>query len=92
MKKHKIIIWDDNPVRIAEMETHLRMALVERGMDVDIQINNERPLLARNGMVGTMPAFQIDEGDFWRLKIGQSVSVEEFRNFLYRMVEVEHLL
>lgn len=92
MKKHKIIIWDDNPVRISEMETHLRMALIEREMDVDIQINNERPLLARNGMIGAMPAFQIDEGDFWRLNVGKSVSVEEFRKFLYRIVEVEHLL
>lgn len=92
MAKQKITIWDDNPQRIAEMETHLRMALVEHGLDVDIQINSERPLLARNGMIGAMPAFQIGEGVFWRLKVGRSVSVDEFRCFLQRMIETKHLL
>lgn len=92
MAKQTITIWDDNPQRIAEMETHLRMALDEWKIDVDIHVNSERPLLARNGMIGAMPAFQIDDGDFWRLVVGKSVSVEEFNNFLYRMVHIEKIL
>lgn len=92
MAKQKITIWDDNPQRTAEMETHLRMALARWGIDVDIHVNSERPLLARNGMIGTMPAFQVDEGDFWRLRTGESVTVEEFDAFIYRMVHIEKVL
>lgn len=92
MDKQTITIWDDNPQRSTELETHLRIALTQWGIDANIHVNSERPLLARNGMIGAMPAFQVDDGDFWRLAVGKSVTVEEFNSFLYRMVNIEKVL
>ena len=80
--KHTIIIWDDCPPRIHELESRLRMALSALGLDAEIRVNNERPLLSRNRMLGATPAFQLDDGGFWRLRIGESVSVDEFKALL----------
>lgn len=80
--RHTFVIWDDCPRRINEMEPRLRMALSDVGMDAEIHIHNERPLLARNKMLGATPAFQLDDGDLWRLHVGKSVTVDEFKALL----------
>lgn len=87
--KHTLVIWDDCPRRINEMEPRLRMALSDVGMDAEIHIHNERPLLARNKMLGTTPAFQLDDGDFWRLQAGKSVTVDEFKALLNVLLRVK---
>lgn len=83
--QNRIIIWDDNAQRLNAMEPNLRVALTQTGVKASIQTNCEPPLLSRHNLTGNTPAIQVNDGDFWRHTIGETVTVDQFVALLRKL-------
>lgn len=78
----KINLWDENSQRLMALEKNLRVLMSAMRIQAEVQLNNEPPLLARNGINGKTPAVQINDGDFWTHTPGEPVSVENLEKLL----------
>lgn len=78
----KINLWDENSQRLMALEKNLRVLMSAMRIQAEVQLNNEPPLLARNGINGKTPAVQINDGDFWTHTSGEPVSVENLEKLL----------
>lgn len=88
--KPVIIIWDLCPERIHTLRTNAEIALKNIGKDATIQINCEEPLISRNGLLGKLPAIQLDgTREIWKCNSGENISVEEFSGLFAMLLETE---
>lgn len=83
----KITIWDENSLRLMESEKNLRIVMTAMSIKAKIQLNNEPPLIARNGINGKTPAIQINDGDFWTHTIGEPIHIENLEKLFSRLRE-----
>jgi hypothetical protein len=62
----KIIIWDNDPQRIAEIDSNLQAALNELKLKAVILSNSEPPSLARENLLSRLPVLEI-AGRYWSM-------------------------
>jgi hypothetical protein len=65
----KIIIWDNDQQRIAEIDSNLHAALNELKLKAVILSNSEPPLLARENLLSRLPLIEI-AGRYWSMHPG----------------------
>ncbi len=80
-ERKKIVIWDSDPRRIAEISDNLILAMQELGTRYDLEVMSEPPLISRMGLMDRLPSFEVD-GMYWTLKPGETVTREEAGQFL----------
>ena len=85
MEELTITIWEDNALRMNEMEPNLKMALKRVGLKARIQLNSEVPLLSRQKLLGRTPAVQVNDGDMWFHTTGVAITSEQFEALLYKL-------
>lgn len=75
----QIVIWDLSAQRIQAMEANLQMAMKKLGIEAGVQFNCEEPLISRNGLLGKLPAVQVN-GDkkVWQCGAEHVISEDEF--------------
>lgn len=81
----RIIIWDNHPARIAEIDKNLHLALQHLGIRAIVTSNTEPPLLARENILGRLPVLEID-GYFWFRKPGEAFSEKGCALLLQRVI------
>lgn len=86
---HTITIWDQDYARIKSMERNLQNAIKQMKIKARIQLNIEPPLIARNNLLGRTPVVQIDDGIFWRLEPGITISTQNFVILLEKL-KIDH--
>lgn len=69
----KIIIWDNDQQRIAEIDSNLHAALNELKLKAVILSNSEPPLLARENLLSRLPLLEI-AGRYWSMHPGVAFS------------------
>jgi hypothetical protein len=69
----KIIIWDNNQQRIAEIDSNLQAALNELKLKAVILSNSEPPLLARENLLSRLPLIEM-AGRYWSMHPGVAFS------------------
>jgi len=69
----KIIIWDNDQQRIAEIDSNLQEALNELKLKAVILSNSEPPLLARENLLSRLPLIEI-AGRYWSMHPGVAFS------------------
>jgi len=69
----KIIIWDNDQQRIAEIDSNLHAALNELKLKAVILSNSEPPLLARENLLSRLPLIEI-AGRYWSMHPGVAFS------------------
>ena len=69
----KIIIWDNNQQRIAEIDSNLQAALNELNLKAVILSNSEPPLLARENLLNRLPLLEM-AGRYWSMHPGVAFS------------------
>jgi hypothetical protein len=69
----KIIIWDNDQQRIAEIDSNLQAALNELNLKAVILSNSEPPLLARENLLSRLPLLEI-AGRYWSMHPGVAFS------------------
>jgi hypothetical protein len=62
----KIIIWDNDQQRIAEIDSNLQAALNELKLKAVILSNSEPPSLARENLLSRLPVLEI-AGRYWSM-------------------------
>ena len=72
----RITIWDNDALRIAEIDKNLQSALDELKIKGLILSNSEPPLLARENLLGRLPVLEI-AGNYWSRKAGRVFSKDE---------------
>jgi len=78
MSEQRIVIWELSAERIQAMERSLRRAMRRLGLAAQVQFNSEEPLLSRHQLLGSTPAVQVNGGELWRCRPGESITEEEF--------------
>lgn len=81
----KIVIWDNDPQRIAEIDRNLQAAAVELGLKVLTLSNAEPPSIARENLAGRLPVLEIG-GRYWSRRPGQAFSRAECFSLLSKFV------
>jgi len=69
----KIIIWDNDQQRIAEIDSNLQAALNELKLKAVILCNSEPPSLARENLLSRLPVLEI-AGRYWSMHPGVAFS------------------
>jgi hypothetical protein len=69
----KIVIWDNDPLRIAEIDRNLQAAATGLGLKVLILSNAEPPSIARENLLGRLPVLEIN-GRYWSRRPGHAFS------------------
>ena len=69
----KIIIWDNDQQRIAEIDSNLQAALNELKLKAVILSNSEPPLLARENLLSRLPLIEM-AGRYWSMHPGVAFS------------------
>jgi hypothetical protein len=69
----EITIWDNDTLRIAEIDRNLHSALTELKVKGLILSNSEPPLLARENLLDRLPVLEI-AGNYWSKKNGKVFS------------------
>ncbi len=69
----EIIIWDLDPNRIADINRNLRIALKDVGINANIVIMSEPPLISRMNLMHRVPLLEID-GNYWSLPPGVPIT------------------
>ena len=85
-EKRKIVIWDTDARRAAEISRNLGLAMRATGVRRDLEIMSEPPLVARTGLNGRLPALEAD-GMFWTWKVGEGIPEEAAAALLRRLEE-----
>lgn len=75
---HTITIWDQDYKRVKSNERNLQKALKRMEIKAKIQLNIEPPLITRHNLWDKVPVVQIDNGDFWSLESGITISTQSF--------------
>lgn len=91
MTRQHIIIWDDHASRIQKLQARIQEALSILDLKADIQINCESPLLERYNLIGATPAFQVNGGDFWRIRDKEEIDADDFKNLFIKLYDRKEL-
>ena len=73
----KIIIWDNDQQRIAEIDSNLQAALNELKLKAVILSNSEPPSLARENLLSRLPVLEI-AGRYWSMHPGVTFSKADY--------------
>ena len=87
MERDIITIWDNDIVRIRDIDRNLNLAMRELGIRRVIRVISEPPLLARENLLNRLPVLEI-AGRYWSLKPGRTISQESCKGLL-QMIEKE---
>ena len=79
-----ITLWDNDIERIHKLDTALHQALRNRGLKARVDIMSEPPLLARMGLLNTLPVLEIN-GLYWRYNAQTGITVEALEALLKRI-------
>ena len=79
----KIVIWDTDPLRIAEIDRNLQAAATGLGLKVLILSNAEPPSIARENLLDRLPVLEI-AGRYWSLRPGKAFSQADCISLLSR--------
>lgn len=77
----RITIWDNDALRIAEIDRNLQSALSELRIEGLILSNSEPTLLARENLLDRVPVLEIG-GNYWSKKTGKAFSKAECHSLL----------
>ena len=80
----KIVIWDTDPNRIAQIDHNLHLSFKELGLKGIITCNSEPPSLVRAGLFGRVPVLEL-EGKYWSGAPGKVFSVSACINLLKKV-------
>jgi hypothetical protein len=81
----QIVIWDNDPQRIAEIDRNLQAAAVELGLKVLILSNAEPPSIAREGLLDRLPVLEVG-GRYWSRRPGIALSRGDCVSLLSKFV------
>jgi len=81
----RIIIWDNHPERIAEIDKNLHLALKYLGLKAIVTSNAEPPLLARENILDRLPVLEIN-GLYWSRKPGETFSKDDCISLLQKVL------
>lgn len=81
----KIVIWDNDPRRIAEIDRNLQAAAAELGLKALILSNAEPPSIARENLLDRIPVLEI-VGRYWSRRPGRAFSRAECVALLSKFV------
>jgi hypothetical protein len=81
----KIVIWDNDPRRIAEIDRNLQTAAAELGLKVLILSNAEPPSIARENLLDRLPALEI-AGSHWSRRPGHAFSRQDCVSLLSKFI------
>lgn len=73
--RRKIVIWDNDAERSAEIAGNLCRAMHTAGCRYELEQQSEAPLMARMGVWSNMPVLEA-EGCYWTWKAGESIPEE----------------
>lgn len=79
----RIIIWDNDPQRIAEIGRNLQAAVNELKVKALILSNSEPPSIARENLLDRLPVLEI-AGRYWSLRPGRAFSKKDCISLLSR--------
>lgn len=85
MEDLTITIWEDNALRMNEIEPNLKIAMKRVGLKAKIQLNSEVPLLSRQKLLGRTPAIQFNDGEMWFHTTGSAITAEQFEALFYKL-------
>jgi hypothetical protein len=83
----QITIWDNDALRIAEIDRNLQSALSELKAKGLILSNSESPLLARENLIDRVPVLEI-AGNYWSKKTGKVFSKAECLSLLSKFKSI----
>ncbi len=89
--QNTIILWDDNPSRICEIENSIKHVLSQLCIEARIQINCEMPLLSRNKLIGKTPAIQITDDYIWSCSPDKVIPKEQIFMLFKHLKEIKIL-
>jgi hypothetical protein len=69
----KVVIWDNDPQRIAAIDRNLQAAATELGLKLLILSNAEPPSIARENLLERLPVLEI-AGRHWSRRPGHAFS------------------
>jgi hypothetical protein len=69
----QIVIWDNDPQRIAEIDRNLQSAANQLELKALILSNSEPPSIARENLLDRLPVLEI-AGCYWSLRLGKAFS------------------
>jgi hypothetical protein len=69
----KVVIWDNDPQRIAAIDRNLQAAAIELGLKLLILSNAEPPSIARENLLERLPVLEI-AGRHWSRRPGYAFS------------------
>lgn len=81
----KIVIWDNDPRRIAEIDRNLQAAAAKLGLKVLILSNAEPPLIARENLLDRLPVLEI-AGRHWSRRPGHAFSRADCVDLLSKFI------
>jgi hypothetical protein len=81
----KIVIWDNDPLRIAAIDRNLQAAAIELGLKLLILSNTEPPSIARENLLDRLPVLEIG-GRHWSRRPGHAFSRADCVSLLSKFV------
>lgn len=82
----RIVIWDNDAARIAEIDRNLHLSARGIGLKIAVNSNSEPPALAREQFLNRVPVIEI-EGRFWSKTPGKTLSEADCLNLLQRFAD-----
>ena len=79
----QIVIWDNDPQRIAEIDRNLQSAANQLKLKALILSNSEPPSIARENLLDRLPVLEI-AGCYWSLRPGKAFSQADCISLLSR--------
>lgn len=79
----KIVIWDNDPQRITEIDRNLHSAVNQLKLKALILSNSEPPSIARENLLDRLPVLEI-AGRYWSLRPGKAFSQADCISLLSR--------
>lgn len=76
-----ITLWDNDAPRIAQIERNLHQAMRNLGLQGQVDIMSEPPLLARMGMLNEVPVLEIG-GLYWKREAGRVIGLKACESLL----------
>ena len=70
----KVVIWDTDPERIAQIDRNLHLAFKELGLKGLVTCNSEPPSLVRAGLLERVPVLEIAD-KYWSREPGKAFSL-----------------